>query len=134
MGRIAAIDYGLKRIGIAVSDERGKIAFPMTTVEGGKKGAENVAAALKGKNDEKVLLGLPLLLNGKEGDMAIAVRKFSTELEKVLSLPIILWDERLSSVGADRQLRELSLNRKERSEKIDAATAALLLQSYLDQE
>ncbi|MBS0625361.1 MAG: Holliday junction resolvase RuvX [Verrucomicrobia bacterium] len=134
MGRVAAIDYGLKRIGIALSDEGRRLASPFTTVEGGKKGAAHVAKALEARKKEidLILVGHPLLLNGKEGDMGLAARKFSEELEALFGIPVKLWDERLSSAQAERSLKELSLNRKERSAKIDAAAAALLLQSYLD--
>lgn len=136
MGRIAAIDYGLKRIGIAVSDASGRLAFPLTTVEGGKKATANVLKALESRKREivRVIVGHPLLLSGKEGDMALAARKFSEELEAALGVPVQLWDERLSSAQADRNLRELSLNRKERSAKIDTAAATLLLQSFLDSQ
>jgi putative Holliday junction resolvase len=132
--RIAAIDYGLKRIGIAVSDPSGKMAFPWLTVEGGRKAINNVAKAFETKPGEicRVIVGLPLLMNGKDGDMAIASRKFAVELEAALSIEVVLWDERLSSAQADKNLRELSLNRKKRASKIDTAAATLLLQSYLD--
>ena len=134
--RVAAIDYGLKRIGIAVSDASGKLAFPLAKVEGGRKAVTNVAKALESKKNElaKIIVGHPLLMNGQEGEMAISSRKFAEELEKAICLPVLLWDERLSSAQADRNLRELSLNRKERSAKIDTAAATLLLQSYLDSQ
>lgn len=133
MGRIAAIDYGLKRIGIALSDANKKIALPLTTVEGGKKALQNIAAALKGKELELILIGLPLLMSGKKGDMAEAVEKFAKTLEIHFKIPVVLRDERLSSKHADAGLREISLNRKERSEKIDMVAATYMLQSYLDQ-
>lgn len=130
MGRIAAIDYGLKRIGIAISDERKKIALPLTTVEGGKKAIENIASAIRGKNVERIVMGLPLLMNGKKGEMAEAVEKFAKAVEEALNIPVALLDERLSSRQAER---EIPLNRKARSETIDQVAATLILQSYLDQ-
>lgn len=132
--RIAAIDYGLKRIGIALSDAGGRMAFPLLTVEGGRKAVANVIKALENKKEEiiRVIVGHPLLMNGREGDMALASRKFAEELQAAFSIEVVLWDERLSSAQADRNLRELSLNRKERASKIDTAAATLLLQSYLD--
>ncbi len=133
MGRIAAIDYGLKRIGIALSDANKKIALPLTTVEGGKKAIANISAALKGKEIEMILIGLPLLMSGKKGDMAESVEKFAKLLEAHFNIPVVLRDERLSSKHADAGLREISLNRKERSEKIDMVAATFMLQSYLDQ-
>jgi putative Holliday junction resolvase len=132
MGRIAAIDYGLKRIGLAMTDKEKKIALPVGLVEGGKKAAMNVVQALPIKEVELLLIGLPLLMNGQKGDMALLVEKFAQDLETIAKVPILLWDERLSSKQADSMLREISLNRKARSEKIDIMAATLLLQSYLN--
>lgn len=132
--RIAAIDFGLKRIGIALSDERKKLALPYETVEGGRKGVANTAAALaKRKGEiEKILVGLPLLMSGEKGEMAKEVETFAKALEAATGIPVELCDERLSSKMADRGMKELSMKRKERAERIDMAAAALLLQSYLD--
>jgi len=134
MGRIAAIDFGFKRIGIALSDDRKKVALPLTTVEGGKRGVANTAAALaeKRREIEKILVGLPLLMSGEKGEMAREVEVFAKALEIAMGIPVELCDERLSSKMADQGMRELSVKRKERAEKLDMAAAALLLQSYLD--
>lgn len=133
MKRVAAIDFGLKRIGIAISDENKRIALPLTTVEGGKKAVANILAALKGKEVEKFLIGYPLLMSGKKGEMAELVEKFAAELESISHIPVILQDERLSSKHAEASLREISMNREKRTEKIDMIAATFLLQSYLDQ-
>lgn len=132
--RIAAIDFGLKRIGIALSDDRKKLALPFATVDGGKKGVANTVAVLAKKQGEieRILVGLPLLMSGKKSEMAKEVEAFAKELELATGIPVELCDERLSSKMADQGMRELSMNRKERSERIDMAAAALLLQSYLD--
>src|ERR1700679_2331414 len=92
--RIAAIDFGLKRIGIAISDDRKKLALPLTTVEGGKKGVANTVAALlqKKKEIEKILVGLPLLMSGKKGDMAKEVEAFAKALEEAIGIPVELCD------------------------------------------
>lgn len=134
MGRIASIDFGLKRLGIALSDERKKIAFPLQTVEGGRHAIENIKKALgtKLQEVEKILIGYPLLLSGKEGEMGAIVRAFAKNLETTLSIPVECIDERLSSRLADRSLASFSLSRKERTQQLDTAAAALLLQSYLD--
>ena len=132
MGRIAAIDFGMKRIGIAISDEGKKIAFPAQTVPGGLNSALEVQKAFSGKTIELILLGLPLQLNGLEGPMAQLVKQFAIELEKELKVPIQFVDERFSSKVADQSLRQMQLNRKERSALIDVTTATLLLQGYLD--
>jgi putative Holliday junction resolvase len=132
--RIAAIDFGLKRIGIALSDDRKKLALPFATVDGGKKGVANTVAALAKKQGEieRILVGLPLLMSGQKSEMAKEVEAFAKALELATGIPVELCDERLSSKMADQGMRELSMNRKERAERIDMAAAALLLQSYLD--
>jgi putative Holliday junction resolvase len=134
MGRIASIDYGLKRIGIALSDQRRTIALPLTVVEGGKKAIQNIKAALPLKEVSLILVGLPLELNGKQGPMAALVTQFAKQLEEALQIPIHLVDERLSSKGAEVHLKEIALNGKQRREKIDMIAATLLLQTYLDQQ
>lgn len=133
MGRVAAIDFGLKRIGIAVSDKNRKIALPVDVVEGGKKAIQNIKASLPLKEVDLILIGLPLEMSGKKGPMAAIVEAFAKTLHDALQITVVLIDERLSSKGADVRLKEIPLNRKERSEKIDMVAATLLLQTYLDQ-
>ncbi len=109
MGRIVGIDFGLTRIGLAISDEMRIIAQPLATIKAGKddnQTAEKIAKELASFSKiEAIVLGLPLLLSGKEGEMAIRVKQFKTVLEKVLSLPVFLWDERLTSQQVDKLLR-----------------------------
>lgn len=132
MGRIAAIDFGLKRIGLAISDEGQKIAFPAQTVPGGSNAVLEIQKAFIGKTIDLILLGLPLLLNGKEGPMVEQVKRFAAELEKTLHIQIQFVDERFSSKVADQSLRLMQHNRKKRSTLIDATTATMLLQGFLD--
>ncbi len=134
MGRVAAIDFGLKRIGLAVSDKERKIALPASVVEGGKRALHNIKEALPLKEIDLILIGLPIEMSGKKGPMAIQVEQFAKTLEEALGIPVKLIDERLSSKGADVQLKEISLNRKSRSEKIDMVAAVLLLQTFLETE
>lgn len=132
MRRVAAIDFGLKRIGIAVSDMGRKIALPVDVVEGGKKAIQNVMAALPLKEVNLILVGLPLEMSGNKGEMAKIVEEFAKRLADASGIQVELIDERLTSKQADRGLKEISLNRKQRSEKIDMVTATIVLQSYLD--
>lgn len=132
MGRVAAIDYGEKRIGIALSDANRKIALPVGVVEGGKRALHNIKEALPLKEIDLILVGLPIEMSGRKGPMALKVEAFAKLLEEALGIPILLVDERLSSKQADAHLREISLNRKARSEKLDVVAATLLLGSYLD--
>lgn len=133
MRRVAAIDYGRKRIGLAVSDKDRKIALPVNVVQGGKKALQNIRASLPLKEVDLILVGLPLELSGAKGEMAKEAEAFAKMLENALNIPVELIDERLTSKGADAQLKELSLSRKARTEKIDMIAATMLLQTYLDQ-
>jgi putative Holliday junction resolvase len=133
MGRIVSIDFGLKRIGIAMSDQNCKLALPLTVVEGGKKAIQNIKKAIPIKEISLILVGLPLELSGKAGSMAQVVMQFAKQLEEAVEIPVQLVDERLSSKGAEVHLKEISLNGKQRREKIDMVAATLLLQTYLDQ-
>lgn len=136
MGRIVGIDFGKVRIGLAVSDERRIIAQPLETIRAAKnheQTAQLIAKALsRYTNIDTVVIGLPLLLNGKEGEMALLVKAFATVLEKVLPHPIVLWDERLTSAGVERMLLDMDVSRKKRAELSDALSAVSILQNYLD--
>lgn len=136
MKRIAGIDFGLARIGVAISDELQLFASPYKTISAQrdlKKTAELLAQELaKFSSFETIVIGLPLLLNGKEGPMVQKVKEFATYLKEFLVSPIIFWDERLTSLQVDRIMKEGGLNRKKRSEKIDQMAAASILQNYLD--
>lgn len=136
MGRIAGFDYGRARIGISVSDEMRLIASSLTTLEVPKKSdllflqiAQLIAPY--GAFDLFVI-GLPLLLNGKPGEMAEEAKKFGEALSSHFSVPCLFWDERLSSSQADKFMKEASFNRKKRAGKVDAVAAVLILQNYLE--
>jgi len=138
MKRILAIDFGLKRIGLALSDSSQKIALPLKTIEI-QNPNQDVSLVLKAIQDrltdiETVVLGNPLLLSGKKGEMADNVQTFKEKLEKKLNNPLIsvvLWDERLTSAQADKMLKK-DYNRKKRSQIIDPVAATIILQNYLD--
>jgi putative Holliday junction resolvase len=132
MSRILAVDFGLKRIGLALSDERRRVALPLATVEGGKNAVQNVLKQVGSHSILAIVIGLPLTLKGERGEMVTLVEKFGGELGQAIDAPVIYIDERLSSKAADVSLREISLNRKKRNERIDLATATMILQSYLD--
>lgn len=133
MGRIAAIDYGRARIGIAISDETRFLARPLICLPNTKQIYQIIATELsKHGTIDALVLGLPIQMNGKEGEMAQEVRKFAEELKKHLTLPILFWDERLTSAQADRTLKEAELSRKKRAALSDTMSAAVILQSYLD--
>jgi len=130
MKKIVALDFGLKKVGVAISDATQSIALPLMTLEGG---IDKVSQGLDSRKNEieVIVIGLPLLMNGQKGDMALLVEKFAHELGQKLDLPIVLLDERLSSKHAATSLRETGLNRKKREEREDQVAALHLLQCYL---
>lgn len=139
--RVIGIDYGMARIGLAVSDESKIIATPLTTMVAEKKSEQTLAKLIAflrqherdyGYQIEAIAIGYPLLMSGKKGLLADEVNHFVKLLQEVMSVPIITWDERLTSVQADRSLREGNLTRKKRSQKVDSVAAVIILQNYLD--
>ncbi len=133
-GRILALDYGTKRIGVALSDELGWTAQPLETFER-KTLDRDIAhiAALVGSHDvERVVLGLPLQLDGREGPAVRAMREFAVKLEAGLSVPIVQWDERMTTKAAEELLIAADVSRKKRKGIVDRIAAAILLRSYLE--
>ena len=116
MGRVASIDFGLKRIGLALSDKDRKIAFPVAPSKAGRKPCRNIRAALPLKEVDLILIGLPIEMSGKKGPMAETVEQFAKMLHDALGIPVQLIDERLSSKGADVRLRE-ALPQPERADR-----------------
>lgn len=136
MGRIVGIDFGKVRIGVAISDERRVIAQPLETIRAGKDNAQTAkliaGSLLRYQNIDTVVIGLPLLLSGKEGEMALLVKAFAKAVEEALPYPVILWDERLTSSGVEKMLLGMDVSRKKRAELSDALSAVSILQNYLD--
>ncbi|MGI9181136.1 MAG: Holliday junction resolvase RuvX [Longimicrobiaceae bacterium] len=136
MGRILALDYGERRIGVALSDPTYTIASPVTTLKRrpGKRPPWPEITRLVQENEvEEVVVGLPLDLRGEEGEWAAEVRAFGEQLARRTSLPVHWIDERLTSVQAERAVRGMGLKRSQREEKerVDAAAAAIILQTFL---
>ncbi len=137
--RSAGIDYGKARIGLALSDPRGVMALPHKTLSTSKslpETAQKIAQELGAFAPLKqIVMGLPLLLNGRDSPLATEVRALA-ELLKVLlpDVPLLLWDERLTTAGLERSLKDLGVSRKRRQKVIDPLSAASILQNYLDWE
>ena len=134
MGRFLAIDYGSKRVGLAISDPTKKIAKAYKTISN-----DNVHALLslikneiKTNSIEKIILGLPIGMNGKNTTQTELVLKFNDELKTFFSIPIVLEDERLTSLLAKKSLVFQGLKTTLNKENIDSTAAALLLQNYLN--
>ena len=128
------LDLGTKTIGIAVSDSRLTIATARETLKR-KKFTLDAQALLEMADKEEVfafVLGLPLNMDGSEGPRAQATKAFVRNLQPLTDLPIVLWDERLSTVAAERAMIEADMSRQKRSEKIDSVAAAFILQGALD--
>ncbi len=125
------MDYGLRRIGLAVGDTSRFLAFAQGTHVEGKDGSifKFLARIIESRNISTLILGLPLKTDGSDGEITTRVRRFALRLEEEFKLPVILWDERYSSQEADRWLKD---KRSSTKEDRDALAAEIILQSYLD--
>jgi len=134
--RYLCLDPGRRRIGLALSDETGLIATPLGVlqVRDQEQVFREVARLVQKHEAGRVIIGLPLRLNGQEGIESNRARSFAADLQMYLDVPIDFMDERLSSVEADRLLLEAGFKREKRRANIDATAAALILQAYLDAE
>lgn len=132
--RILAIDHGSKRMGIALSDELKIIAQPLEFIPSQPENRflARLLEIIREKRVESVLVGMPRNMNGTLGPAAQSVEAFVERLKPHLSIPVRTWDERLTSVQANRQLIEAGVRREKRKARVDQMAAALLLQSYLD--
>jgi putative Holliday junction resolvase len=131
---ICGLDLGDKTIGFAVSDLRRQVATPVLVIRRVKftEDAARLLALLAERQIAGIILGLPLNMDGSEGPRVQSTRAFARNLEKLTSLPISFWDERLSTVAAERALLEADTSRKRRSEVIDQVAAGYILQGALD--
>ena len=135
LSRIVGIDPGAARIGIAISDEEGAIAFPRETVSargGDDDAARRVCEALTDEEISFAVVGLPLRLDGTEGEAARRARAFGAAIGRTMGVAVVYWDERLTTVAAERSLREMGRRGRKQREVVDQSAAALLLQGYLD--
>ncbi|MCI5604491.1 MAG: Holliday junction resolvase RuvX [Clostridia bacterium] len=132
--RILGIDYGDSRVGIAVSDELGFMAQGVGTIK--NKGMANLINELSQiiaqYNPGKIVVGLPKNMDGSIGFRGEATYKFTEELKKIYDKEIIFWDERLTTVGAERFLNETNTRGKKRKNVIDTVAACLILEGYLN--
>jgi putative Holliday junction resolvase len=132
--RILALDHGTKRIGVAVSDELKIIATPLEYIpaEPFADFLVRLKELLREKEVDLILLGMPRNMDGSYGPAALKVEEFAAALKNAVTVPIKLWDERLTSVQANKFLIAGGVRRDKRKEKVDKMAAAILLQSYLD--
>ena len=133
-GRIMGLDIGDKTIGVAVSDLMGLTAQGVTTIKrvGKKKDIEAIKQIIAEKQVNKIVSGLTKNMNGTVGPQGEKVQKFCELLKEETNLPIEFWDERLSTVAAERSLIEGNVRRENRKKVIDMLAAVIILQGYLD--
>jgi putative pre-16S rRNA nuclease len=134
MGALIGLDLGTKTIGLAISDPGRRVASPLTVIRRTRFKAD--AAALLSEIAERrpaaLVLGLPINMDGSEGPRAQATRAFARNLGALINLPIVFWDERLSTAAVTRTLLEADASRKRRAEVVDKMAAAYVLQGALD--
>ena len=132
--RLIGLDLGSKRIGVSICDERQLIATPLKTIN--RNSLEDLINELKiiiDENDIKgIIIGNPLNMDGSSGSSAQSVKDTSQNIEKNINIPICLWDERLSTVGAFNLSSQLDINVSKREKKIDENAAAFILQGAID--
>ena len=128
------LDVGKKRIGIAISDELHFTAQPFATLARKNLSSDlrSLAQIIQQQDITAIVIGLPKNMNGTLGPQAQSVMDFSEKLGQTVDIPLIFWDERLSSVAADRILLEADLSRQKRKKHIDKVAATIILQGYLD--
>lgn len=134
-GRTLAVDHGSKRIGLAIGDPSGKWAGPLATVDGTRPRAvvfAEIAAVCREYDVRRIVVGLPLNMDGTEGPQAKAAREFGAALGVAAGLPVEWADERLTSYAAESALRPAELTRGKRRGRVDQVAAQILLQAWLD--
>jgi putative Holliday junction resolvase len=134
MGRILGVDYGSVRIGLAVSDAGRRIASPFKTYQrrGTDQDVDFFRKLIKQEEIAQIVVGLPVHLDGREGEKAREARDYGQWLAKVSALPVIFWDERFTTVEAEGHLLNAGLTRKRRRDRRDRVAAQILLQAFLD--
>ncbi len=132
--RILGLDYGEKRIGVAICDDLGVTARAVGTItrKYWKRDIELIEKFLEEYGAERIVIGYPVRLDGTEGIQCEKVNRFIDVLEKSVSVPVVRWNEALSTKEAEGLLREADMNRKKRKTVVDKLAAAIILQDYLD--
>ena len=130
--RVRGLDIGTKRIGVAISDEECIIARGLNSIERNGKEIEKIKEIIKKYNVEKIVYGLPLRMDGSISSQTEVAVSFISKLKEEISIPLLPWDERLSSKQAETILIEADISRKKRKKLIDKLSAQIILQNYLD--
>jgi putative Holliday junction resolvase len=133
-GRVLALDLGKRRIGLALSDELGVTAQGLETLERTniRTDLARLSELVSQRNVTTILIGNPLHMSGHEGRQAVHAREFGARLQAATGLPVEFWDERLTTVEAQRVLRQSGISIEKRAKAVDRLAAVILLESYLD--
>ena len=132
MARVLGIDHGDVRIGVALSDPTAFLASSLCVLDSTNAGLERIVALIAEHQVDKIVVGLPRNMNGSYGSATEKVRVFIGKLKARTDIPVVEWDERLSTVSAHNALREAGLNGKRRKGVVDKVAAQIILQNYLD--
>jgi len=134
MNPILGIDFGRARIGLAISDELGLLAHPLETIPANKDSVQRIAAIVHYRKIDKVVIGIPRQMSGEIGIAANEALEFADKLRAQLHCPVETWDERLTTVAANRALRDAGKKTRQTRKFVDQVAAQMILQSYLDRE
>jgi putative Holliday junction resolvase len=132
MNPILGLDFGRARIGVAISDELQLLAHPLETIQANQQPAARIAEIVSEKKIDHVVAGIPKRMNGQIGQAATEVLEFVERLRAILRCPVVMWDERLSTVAAHRALRDAGKKTRHTRGYVDQVAAQMILQSYLD--
>ena len=131
--RVLGVDTGERRTGVAISDPDEIIAVPLSVLTSTREQViAEIAELTRREQVKRIVVGLPLSLNGERGPQARIALHIGRQIEAATGLPVVFWDERFSTAEADRLMLEAGLNRRRRDARRDAAAAAVILQDYLD--
>jgi|ERR1700693_242256 putative Holliday junction resolvase len=134
MNPILGIDFGQARIGLAISDELRLLAHPLETIPANKDSRKRIAEIVRHRKIDKIVIGIPRHMSGEIGDAAKRALNFAAELRQQLPCPIETWDERLTTVAANRALTAAGKKTRETRKFVDQVAAQMILQGYLDRE
>jgi putative holliday junction resolvase len=134
MKPILGIDFGRARIGLAISDELRLLAHPLETIPANKESAKRIAQIVRERKIDKIVIGIPRHMSGQTGKGANEAFAFANELRAQLPCPVETWDERLTTVAANRALRDAGKKTRQTRKFVDQVAAQMILQGYLDRE
>ena len=134
MNTVLGIDFGQARIGLAISDELRLLAHPLATISADKTATKRIAEIVEKRKVEKVVIGIPRHMSGQLGESAQKALDFAAELRQKLRCPVETWDERLTTVAANRALAAAGKKTRETREIVDQVAAQMILHGYLDRE